>query len=178
MVQSQHGDHLVTHSQHEDHRVTHLPAANEAGQVVPPTFNWYNAHIYGRPVYHPFMNSVMVQPSIPFMSLLGACHATQVQTLPHACLNGEQGSNVADDQTAAPQSPQIIEEQPEAIDVPCNGMMFNSITEAHKFYIKYAKHEGFGISITDSRMKKGICIYKKFSCHRSGQPKQRKDAST
>ncbi|MQL97955.1 hypothetical protein Taro_030656, partial [Colocasia esculenta] len=54
-------------------------------------------------------------------------------------------------------------------------MIFHTISYAHKFYNAYAKRVGFGITVTDSRRKNDVFIYKRFNCHRGGQSKRGKE---
>ncbi|MQM03031.1 hypothetical protein Taro_035797 [Colocasia esculenta] len=44
-----------------------------------------------------------------------------------------------------------------------------------KFYNSYAKRVGFGITVTDSRRKNDVFIYKRFNCHRGGQSRRGKE---
>ncbi|MQL74232.1 hypothetical protein Taro_006600 [Colocasia esculenta] len=54
-------------------------------------------------------------------------------------------------------------------------MIFQTISDAQKFYNAYAKRVGFGMTITDGRRKNDVFIYKRFSCHRCGQSRRGKE---
>ncbi|MQM21167.1 hypothetical protein Taro_054201, partial [Colocasia esculenta] len=45
----------------------------------------------------------------------------------------------------------------------------------NKLYNTYAKRVGFGITVTDSRRKNDLCVYKRFNCHYGSQSRRGKD---
>ncbi|PVH66623.1 hypothetical protein PAHAL_1G300200 [Panicum hallii] len=79
--------------------------------------------------------------------------------------------------------PSMEESDGEDIGVPEVGMVFNNHTEVNRFYRKYARRVGFGVSVRRSSFsQEGTCLYLELMCCKGGrpryEPKFRKRASS
>lgn len=79
--------------------------------------------------------------------------------------------------------PTLEESDGEDIGVPEVGMVFNNHTEVNRFYRRYARRVGFGVSVRRSSFsREGTCLYLELMCCKGGrpryEPKFRKRASS
>ncbi|TVT99128.1 hypothetical protein EJB05_55537 [Eragrostis curvula] len=79
--------------------------------------------------------------------------------------------------------PSLEESDGEDIRVPEVGMMFSNHAEVNRFYRKYARRVGFGVSVRRSSFsQEGTCLYLELMCCKGGrpryEPKFRKRASS
>ncbi|KAF2945771.1 protein FAR1-RELATED SEQUENCE 6 isoform X1 [Oryza sativa Japonica Group] len=79
--------------------------------------------------------------------------------------------------------PSLEESDGEDIGVPEVGMVFNNHTEVNRFYRRYARRVGFGVSVRRSSFsQEGTCLYLELMCCKGGrpryEPKFRKRASS
>jgi hypothetical protein len=81
------------------------------------------------------------------------------------------------------QDPNLEDSDGEDTRVPEVGMVFNNHTEVNRFYRKYARRVGFGVSVRRSSFsQEGTCLYLELMCCKGGrpryEPKFRKRASS
>lgn len=79
--------------------------------------------------------------------------------------------------------PNLVESDGEDIGIPEVGMVFNNHIEVNRFYRRYARRVGFGVSVRRSSFsQEGTCLYLELMCCKGGrpryEPKFRKRASS